>query len=63
MHSRVFGSLVRILIRFGAMVRIASPRTLIPDQVERFGVAYFPNSEDAISGADVIYALRVQEER
>ena len=63
MHSRVFGSLVRLLVRFGATVRIAAPITLIPDHVERFWVAHYTSSEEAITGADVVYALRVQEER
>ncbi len=63
MHSRVFGSLVRLLKRANATVRIAAPITLIPDHVERFGVVHYTNMEDAVTGADVVYALRVQEER
>ena len=62
-HSRVFGSLVRILRKKGAIVRVAAPETLIPNGVENFGVTRYYSSEEAISGADVVYALRVQEER
>lgn len=62
-HSRVFGSLVRILNKLGATVRVAAPETFLPDQVERFGIETFWNVEEAIAGADAIYALRVQEER
>jgi aspartate carbamoyltransferase catalytic subunit len=62
-HSRVFGSLVRILKKLGADIRIAAPLTLIPKSVERFGVKWFGDVEAAIKDADVVYALRVQSER
>lgn len=62
-HSRVFGSLVRITKKLGAEVRVAAPATLLPEGVENFGVKTYHNVEEAIAGVDVIYALRVQEER
>ena len=62
-HSRVFGSLVRILKKLGATVRVAAPETFLPDFVENFGVEVYTNADDAVTGADVLYALRVQEER
>jgi aspartate carbamoyltransferase catalytic subunit len=62
-HSRVFGSLVRIANKLGAKVRVAAPETLIPNSVETFGVTRFHSVEEALAGADVVYALRVQEER
>ncbi|HTR18672.1 MAG TPA: aspartate carbamoyltransferase catalytic subunit [Candidatus Paceibacterota bacterium] len=63
MHSRVFGSLVRLSRKLGATVRIAAPLTLIPEHVEKFGVKWYGNVEEALKGADVVYALRVQSER
>lgn len=63
MHSRVFGSLVRLLKKLGAEVRIAAPLTLIPEDVEKFGVTWYGDVEEALEGADVVYALRVQSER
>ena len=63
MHSRVFGSLVRILKKLGATVRVAAPETFLPDEVERFGISLYYDVEEALRGADVVYALRVQEER
>jgi aspartate carbamoyltransferase catalytic subunit len=63
MHSRVFGSLVRLLKAVGADVRIAAPLTLIPDQVENFGVKWYGNVEESIKDVVVVYALRVQSER
>jgi aspartate carbamoyltransferase catalytic subunit len=62
-HSRVFGSLVRLLTTLGAEVRVAAPQTLLPKDVERFGVKVYYVIEDALKGADVVYALRVQGER
>jgi aspartate carbamoyltransferase catalytic subunit len=62
-HSRVFGSLVRIAKKLGAEARLAAPETLIPDQVESFNVTRSYNIEEVLRGADIVYALRVQEER
>ena len=62
-HSRVFGSLVRILTKLKAEIRVAAPETFLPDFVENFGIKTYWNVDEAITGADVIYALRVQEER
>lgn len=62
-HSRVFGSLVRICTKLGAQVRIAAPETLLPLSVENFGVTRHHNVEEALKDVDVVYALRVQEER
>ncbi len=63
MHSRVFGSLVRILNKFDAKVRVVCPETFFPEKVENFGIEKFYNVEEALQGADVVYTLRVQEER
>jgi aspartate carbamoyltransferase catalytic subunit len=62
-HSRVFGSLVRLLNTLGATVRITAPLTLIPKEVERFGAKWYSSVEEAVKGADVVYVLRVQSER
>jgi aspartate carbamoyltransferase catalytic subunit len=63
LHSRVFGSLVRILKKLGATVRVAAPETFLPAEVERFGITTHYSVEEALTDADVVYALRVQEER
>lgn len=63
MHSRVFGSLVRLLNKMKASVRVAAPDTFLPAHVEKFGVKTHSKVEEALEGADVVYALRVQEER
>jgi aspartate carbamoyltransferase catalytic subunit len=63
LHSRVFGSLVRILKTLNATIRVSAPETFIPAGVENFGLTVYHNVEEALVGANVIYALRVQEER
>ena len=63
-HSRVAGSLIRALNKFGVEPRIAGPTTLIPYGLEKvFKCKVFHNLEEAIKGVDVVYALRIQLER
>ena len=64
MHSRVFGSVARIIKKLGGTLRVACPLTFVPENVEKmFNITIFTNVEEALIGADVVYALRVQEER
>jgi aspartate carbamoyltransferase catalytic subunit len=63
LHSRVFGSLVRLLKKLNAEVRVAAPHTLIPKHVEKFGCTHFTDITAAVKDTDVVYALRVQSER
>jgi aspartate carbamoyltransferase catalytic subunit len=62
LHSRVARSNVHAFTRMGARVTVCGPPTLIPRDVEALGceVRY---DLDAVSSADVIYALRMQHER
>lgn len=63
-HSRVFGSMVRLFNKVGIVLQVACPRTFVPEQVEdAFDVKIFDNLENALPNSDVVYALRVQEER
>ncbi len=61
-HSRVAGSNMKLLSLLGAQVRVAGPPALIPDTLPD-GVGAYDNVEDAIDGADVVMALRIQKER
>jgi len=63
LHSRVAGSLIRGLKKFGANVRVAGPPTLIPHSLENFGVEVYYDLDEALKDVDVIYALRIQLER
>ncbi len=62
-HSRAGGSLIRITKKLGAEVRVAAPETLLPHSVEQFGVKKYYDVDEAVKDANVVYALRVQEER
>ncbi len=62
-HSRVARSNIWGLIKLGASVTVAGPATMMPAEVERFGVTVAKSVEEAIEGADVVNILRVQLER
>ncbi len=63
-HSRVAGSLIRIVKKMNGNIRIAGPPTLIPEGIEEaFGVKVYYNLDEAIKDVDVVYALRIQLER
>jgi aspartate carbamoyltransferase catalytic subunit len=63
LHSRVFRSNVRLLIRMGSEVFVAGPATLVPPEVEKLGARLAPSVDDALEGADVVMMLRIQKER
>jgi aspartate carbamoyltransferase catalytic subunit len=63
MHSRVARSNIWGLTKLGASVTVAGPCTMMPPEVERFGVTVARNVEEAIEGSDVVNILRIQLER
>jgi aspartate carbamoyltransferase catalytic subunit len=63
LHSRVARSDIYAFRKLGAEVRVAGPPTLIPPAVETLGVKAYSNLREALDGADVIMALRIQNER
>lgn len=62
-HSRVARSNLWGLTALGARVSLAGPPTFMPPEIERTGVKIHYRVEDAIKGADVVMALRLQKER
>jgi aspartate carbamoyltransferase catalytic subunit len=62
-HSRVARSNIFGFLKLGAEVRVAAPPTMLPAQVETLGVKAFTSLREAIDGADVVMALRIQSER
>jgi aspartate carbamoyltransferase catalytic subunit len=64
-HSRVFGSLVRILAMLDVKVRVCTPLTLLPEKVTEIWphCELYTDADAACAGADAIYALRIQNER
>jgi aspartate carbamoyltransferase catalytic subunit len=63
LHSRVARSNIYAFGKMGAEVRIAGPPPMIPAAVETLGVKAFTSLREAIDGADVVMALRIQNER
>jgi aspartate carbamoyltransferase catalytic subunit len=63
LHSRVARSNIWGLTKLGAHVTVAGPATMMPAEVERFGVRVAKSVDEAIEGADVVNILRVQLER
>ncbi len=66
LHSRVARSNIHLLTKMGATVRVAGPKTLVPEDFEYLveeGLTVAPTVEDAIEGTDVVMILRIQKER
>ncbi len=62
-HSRVARSNIIGLCKMGAEPVVYGPATLIPVDFEKIGAVIAPTLNDALKGADVVIALRVQLER
>ncbi|MCP3980983.1 MAG: aspartate carbamoyltransferase catalytic subunit [bacterium] len=63
LHSRVARSNIMLLKTMGAEVVLCGPPTLLPHSIELFGCEVAYRAEQAIEGADVVMALRIQRER
>lgn len=66
LHSRVARSNIHLLTKLGATVRVAGPRTLVPEDFEYLveeGLSVAKSVEEAIEGTDVVMILRIQKER
>jgi aspartate carbamoyltransferase catalytic subunit len=62
LHSRVARSNILALQRMGASVTVCGPPTLIPRGIEALGCDA-TSSLDGVQEADVVYVLRMQQER
>lgn len=69
-HSRVARSNVLCLTKLGCRVRLCAPHSLMPAGIDELGIVggerratLHYNLGDALTGADVVMALRVQTER
>jgi aspartate carbamoyltransferase catalytic subunit len=62
-HSRVARSNIYGFSKMGAEVRVAGPPTMLPAHVETLGVKAYTSLREALDGADVVMALRIQTER
>jgi aspartate carbamoyltransferase catalytic subunit len=62
LHSRVARSNILAFTRMGARVTVCGPPTLIPRDIEALGCLATPTL-DRLAEADVVYVLRMQQER
>ena len=63
LHSRVARSNAWCLQKMGVDVTLVGPPTLVPVEMEGLGVKLTHDLDGALSGADVVMALRLQLER
>jgi aspartate carbamoyltransferase catalytic subunit len=63
LHSRVARSNIYGFLKMGAEVRVAAPPPMIPPGIEDLGVKAYTSLREALGGADVVMALRIQNER
>jgi len=64
-HSRVARSAIHLLSKFGAKITLCGPPEFLPELATSLaaGLRITRTAEEALHGADVIMALRVQKER
>ena len=62
-HSRVAVSDIIGFTKLGARVHVAGPATFIPTGIEQLGAFVCSSVDEAVEGADVVIALRIQQER
>jgi len=62
-HSRVARSNLYALTRLGAEVTVCGPRTMMPVGIEQYGVRVTDRLDEALEGAHIVMALRIQLER
>jgi aspartate carbamoyltransferase catalytic subunit len=62
-HSRVARSNIFGFAKMGCDVYVAGPQTLMPREIEKMGAKAARNMDEAVEGADVVMALRIQLER
>ena len=62
-HSRVARSDVDAFTALGAHVTLVAPPTLLPPSLDGWPVDATSDLDEALVGADVVYALRMQRER
>lgn len=64
LHSRVARSEIHALTTLGVPeVRVIAPKTLLPNEVEKFGVHVFHDMKAGLKDVDVVMMLRLQNER
>jgi len=62
-HSRVARSLIKLMPRLGANLSLVCPPTLLPLGIQDYVSKVYYRLDEALAKADVLYLLRLQQER
>ncbi len=62
-HSRVARSNIMLLGKMENRIRLIGPPTLMPSQINEFGVEVFEDMREGLQDVDVVMMLRLQKER
>lgn len=62
-HSRVARSNIFLLGKMENRVRLIGPPTLMPSQIDQFGVEVYEDMAEGLKDVDVVMMLRLQKER
>ncbi|WP_371225694.1 aspartate carbamoyltransferase catalytic subunit [Roseovarius sp. 2305UL8-3] len=62
-HSRVARSNIILLGKMENRIRLIGPPTLMPSQIDEFGVEVFEDMNEGLKDVDVVMMLRLQKER
>ncbi len=62
-HSRVARSDIDVFTALGAKVTLIAPRTLLPPTLDSWTVETAPDLDGLLEDLDVLYTLRIQQER
>ncbi|QIE46406.1 aspartate carbamoyltransferase catalytic subunit [Pseudohalocynthiibacter aestuariivivens] len=62
-HSRVARSNILLLGKMENRIRLIGPPTLMPSQIDQFGVEVYDDMARGLEGVDVVMMLRLQRER
>ncbi|MEX0757858.1 MAG: aspartate carbamoyltransferase, partial [Acidimicrobiia bacterium] len=62
-HSRVARSTAGALMALGASVTLVAPRTLLPVDISDWNVETADSLDEVLESLDVVYLLRIQQER
>lgn len=62
-HSRVARSNILLLGKMESRIRLVGPPTLMPSQIDQFGVEVYDDMREGLKDVDVVMMLRLQKER
>ena len=62
-RSRVAGSFIQLMSKFGNTIRVVAPPDFLSDKFKNLGVETFTDMKEALRDADVVMTQRIQRER